>query len=80
MRQQKIAFITDKADMGGSTNIFGKMDSSVLSPELQQASSSRYRTFWKTTASPLGADREQTITPVCCRQATTREEKKGEVS
>ena len=61
MRQQKIAFITDKADMGGSTNIFGKIDSSILCPELQQASSSRCRTFWKTTASPLGTDREQTI-------------------
>jgi len=49
MRQQKIAFITDKNDVGASANIFGKMDSSILSPEIWQTSSSKYRTFWKTT-------------------------------
>lgn len=61
-------------------NIFGNMDLSILRPEIGRASSSRYRTFWKTIVSPLGVDREQTITPVVCKQATSKEDKKGEVS
>ena len=45
MGQQKIAFITDKDDVGASANIFGKLDLSILSPEIWQTSSSKYRIF-----------------------------------
>lgn len=61
-------------------NIFGKVDLPILSPELRQASSSRYRTFWKTITSSLGAGREQKVTLLLCRQATSKEKEKGEVS
>lgn len=56
--------------------ISGKVDLPILSPEWGQASSSRYRTFWKTITSSLGAGREQKATLVLYRQATSKEKKK----
>lgn len=61
-------------------NSLGKTDLSIQSSELRQASSSRYRTFWKTTASPLGAGKEQTIASVLGRKTTAKKEEKSEAS
>ena len=66
--------------MEESSYMFGKMDLPIMSLELRQISSPRYRTFWKTAASPLGEGREQIVTQGLCRQDTSKQEKKGEVS
>lgn len=80
MGWQRWPLLLVKLIWGAVANIFGKVDLSILSPELGQASSSRYRTFWKTIPSSLGAGRKQKVTLVLCRQATSKEKKKEEVS
>lgn len=81
MGEQKIAFIILTRLMWEKVaNMSGKMDLPMMSLKLRQASPSRYRTFWKTTASPLGEGREQIVTQVLCGQDSSMQEKKGEVS